>query len=97
MHYISKDGSRKTLQAKEGDNAMRLAQENGIEIEGACEASLACCTCHVYVSDDHFDRLPTPDEREDDMLDLAPFLKTNSRLSKFKSNQPSIHLPVTRT
>lgn len=65
---------------------MRLAQENGIEIEGACEASLACCTCHVYVSDEHFDRLPEPDEREEDMLDLAPFLKPNSRLSKYLIN-----------
>ena len=61
---------------------MRLAQENNIEIEGACEASLACCTCHVYVSDVHFDLLPALEEREEDMLDLAPFLKPNSRLSK---------------
>lgn len=32
-------------------------------IEGACEASLACSTCQVYVSDAHFDKLPEPDER----------------------------------
>ena len=30
---------------------------------GACEASLACSTCHVYVHDDYVDRLPEPDER----------------------------------
>lgn len=30
---------------------------------GACEASLACSTCHVYVSEDHLDLLPPPDER----------------------------------
>lgn len=30
---------------------------------GACEASLACSTCHVYVSAPHLDRLPAPDER----------------------------------
>ena len=30
---------------------------------GACEASLACSTCHVYVSSDHFDKLPEPLER----------------------------------
>ena len=30
---------------------------------GACEASLACSTCHVYVSEDHLDLLPSPDER----------------------------------
>nr|XP_058917000.1 ferredoxin-2, mitochondrial isoform X2 [Kogia breviceps] len=46
----------------------------------ACEASLACSTCHVYVSKDHLDLLPPPDEREDDMLDMAPLLQENSRL-----------------
>ncbi|XP_034854564.1 ferredoxin-2, mitochondrial isoform X2 [Mirounga angustirostris] len=46
----------------------------------ACEASLACSTCHVYVSEDHLDLLPPPTEREDDMLDMAPLLQENSRL-----------------
>jgi len=49
-------------------------------MEGACEASLACTTCHCYVSDDYLSILPEPDEKEDDLLDLAPFLRENSRL-----------------
>lgn len=49
---------------------------------GACEASLACSTCHVYVDDDYFDALPEPLEEEEDMLDLAVFLKDTSRLGK---------------
>lgn len=48
---------------KVGDNAMHLAQRNNIDIEGACEASLACCTCHVYVEDEYFNKLPAPEER----------------------------------
>lgn len=51
-----------------------------LPLPGACEASLACSTCHVYVSEDHLDLLPPPDEREDDMLDMAPLLQENSRL-----------------
>lgn len=39
-----------------------------IEIEGACEASLACCTCHVYVDEKFFDEIPHPNEEEEDML-----------------------------
>ena len=31
-------------------------------IKGACEASLACCTCHVYVDQKFFDKLPEPKE-----------------------------------
>ncbi|KAG8129965.1 hypothetical protein E2320_016670 [Naja naja] len=48
--------------------------------KSACEASLACSTCHVYVSHDFVDKLPKPDEREEDMLDMAPLLQENSRL-----------------
>lgn len=49
-------------------------------MEGACEASLACTTCHCYVADEYLSKLPESDEKEDDLLDLAPFLKENSRL-----------------
>ncbi|KAL7988296.1 hypothetical protein Chor_007215 [Crotalus horridus] len=52
----------------------------GFRTTGACEASLACSTCHVYVSHDFVDKLPMPDEREEDMLDMAPLLQENSRL-----------------
>ncbi|XP_053557047.1 ferredoxin-2, mitochondrial isoform X2 [Bombina bombina] len=51
-----------------------------IPVKGACESSLACSTCHVYVSPEFFSKLPEPDEREDDMLDMAPMLQENSRL-----------------
>uniref|UniRef100_A0A0R3X473 SET domain-containing protein n=1 Tax=Hydatigena taeniaeformis TaxID=6205 RepID=A0A0R3X473_HYDTA len=60
---------------------MYLAHRHGIDIEGACEASLACSTCHVYVDEKMLDKLPEPSDEENDMLDLAPFLKSNSRLS----------------
>ncbi|OWF37677.1 adrenodoxin-like protein, mitochondrial [Mizuhopecten yessoensis] len=78
--YITRSGERIPIRGKVGDNAMYLAHRYGIELEGACEASLACSTCHVYVHEDYSDRLPEPQEEEDDMLDMAVFLKENSRL-----------------
>lgn len=78
--YVRKDGSKVPVRGKVGDNLMYLAHRYGVEMEGACEASLACTTCHVYVREDYYDRLPEPDEKEEDLLDLAPFLKENSRL-----------------
>lgn len=78
--YIDKDSKRFPVKGKVGDNVMYLAHRHGIPIEGACEASLACSTCHVYVNEKYFDLLPEPVEKEDDMLDLAAFLKDNSRL-----------------
>lgn len=59
---------------------MYLAHRFDVQMEGACEASLACTTCHVYVKEDFLDKLPEADEKEDDLLDMAPFLKSNSRL-----------------
>ncbi|VDK38849.1 unnamed protein product [Taenia asiatica] len=83
VHVIfkAKDGTEIRVAGKVNDNLMYLARRHGIEIEGACEASLACSTCHVYVNEEMFDKLPEPKDEENDMLDLAPFLKPNSRLS----------------
>ncbi|XP_072319288.1 ferredoxin-2, mitochondrial [Eucyclogobius newberryi] len=78
--YVDRSGQRIPVKAKVGDNVLYLAHKNGVDLEGACEASLACSTCHVYVSDDYCDKLPEPEEREDDMLDMAPMLQENSRL-----------------
>ncbi|XP_055690794.1 adrenodoxin-like protein 1, mitochondrial [Lutzomyia longipalpis] len=78
--YIDKDGKRMAVRGKVGDNVLYLAHRHEIEMEGACEASLACTTCHVYVKDEYLDRLPESTEKEDDLLDMAPFLKQNSRL-----------------
>ncbi|KAG4075353.1 hypothetical protein HA402_003144 [Bradysia odoriphaga] len=78
--YINKDGDRTSIKGKIGDNVLYLAHRHNINMEGACEASLACTTCHVYVHDDYIDKLPPAEEKEDDLLDMAPFLKENSRL-----------------
>ncbi|XP_045507757.1 adrenodoxin-like protein 1, mitochondrial [Colias croceus] len=78
--YVDKDGKKTKVRGKVGDNVLYLAHRYGIEMEGACEASLACTTCHVYVNHDYCDKLPPSEEKEDDLLDMAPFLKENSRL-----------------
>ncbi|KAF4517590.1 hypothetical protein B566_EDAN008579 [Ephemera danica] len=78
--YIDKDGGRHPVRGKIGDNLMYLAHRHNVEMEGACEASLACTTCHVYVLGDYNERLPTSTEKEEDLLDLAPFLREDSRL-----------------
>ncbi|XP_037361655.1 ferredoxin-2, mitochondrial [Talpa occidentalis] len=78
--FVDRSGQRIPVSGRVGDNVLHLAQRHGVDLEGACEASLACSTCHVYVSEKHLDLLPPPDEREDDMLDMAPLLQENSRL-----------------
>ncbi|XP_014478303.1 PREDICTED: adrenodoxin-like protein, mitochondrial isoform X3 [Dinoponera quadriceps] len=78
--FIDKRGKKYAVQGKVGDNVLYLAHKYGIEMEGACEASLACTTCHVYVHHDYLNKLSVPEDKEEDLLDLAPFLRENSRL-----------------
>merc|ERR1711879_145341 len=78
--YVNRDGTESNIRGKVGDNVMYLAHRHEIDIEGACEASLACSTCHVIVDPNYFNMLKEPEEEEDDMLDLAPALTSTSRL-----------------
>ena len=80
--FIEKNGTRRDVMGKVGERAMYLAHRKGVDMEGACEASLACTTCHCYIdsSDEHWDLLPEATEKEEDLLDMAPFLDVNSRL-----------------
>ncbi|KAL1137750.1 hypothetical protein AAG570_009446 [Ranatra chinensis] len=78
--FVDKDGTRRPVRGKVGDNVLYLAHRHGVCMEGACEASLACTTCHCYVDSEHAAKLPPASEKEEDLLDLAPFLRENSRL-----------------
>jgi len=81
MVFVSSDGSdRQEVEAPVGLSVLEVAHKYGISIEGACEGSLACSTCHVIVDGDHFDQLDEPSEAEEDMLDLAFGLEETSRL-----------------
>ena len=75
--------NEKELLVKEKSNnltILEVAQNNGIEIEGACEGSLACSTCHIIVDKDWYNKLDEPNWDEEDMLDLATGLTVTSRL-----------------
>lgn len=80
MIFINRDGSRVEVEAPAGLSILEIARDNDIDIEGACEGSLACSTCHVIVAPADFPRLPAASEDEEDMLDLAFGLTTTSRL-----------------
>ena len=47
---------------------------------GACEASIACSTCHVVVDPIWYEAVGAADEDEEDMLDLAHDPRRTSRL-----------------
>jgi 2Fe-2S ferredoxin len=81
MTFVSPDGKdRWHVEAPVGLSVLEIAHRNDIELEGACEGSLACSTCHVIVEQDWFEQLDPPTEEEEDMLDLAFGLTHTSRL-----------------
>ncbi len=80
MVFIERDGNRREVEAPVGLSILEIAQRNDVDIEGACEGSLACSTCHVIVAPEWFGRLEEITEDEEDMLDLAFGLTSNSRL-----------------
>ena len=85
VSVVDRDGKRHDVFGKVGDNLLYLAHRwrhdhPELALEGACEASLACSTCHVIVGEGHFDMLGEASEEEEDMLDLATCLTDTSRL-----------------
>ncbi len=80
MVFIERDGKQKEVEAPVGLSVLEIAHRNSVDIEGACEGSLACSTCHVIVDGAWFAKLAKPTEDEEDMLDLAFDLQETSRL-----------------
>lgn len=80
MTFIERDGSPREVEAPLGLSVLEVAHKHGIDIEGACEGSLACSTCHIIVDPEWFNQLKNPSDDEEDMLDLAFGLEKTSRL-----------------
>ena len=78
--FIYPDGTEKTFDAPHGISLLEVAHQNDVPLEGACEGSLACSTCHIIVDPAHIGRLEPASEDEEDMLDLAFGLEETSRL-----------------
>lgn len=81
IRFIDRDGETHVVRGFIGENLLETAHRNDIELEGACEGSLACSTCHVVFKDEKvFDSLEEACDDENDMLDLAYGLTSTSRL-----------------
>tara|TARA_B100001121_G_C18165653_1_gene378848 strand:- start:174 stop:494 length:321 start_codon:yes stop_codon:yes gene_type:complete len=75
-------GNSKTIEIANGLSVMEGAVQNEIPgIDADCGGSMACATCHVYLEDGWFDKIPKAEDGEVDMIDMAFEPKKNSRLS----------------
>ena len=80
--YITDDNKNHTIEVQNGLTVMEGAVQNDIPgIDADCGGGMACATCHVYVKDEWFNKIPKAEDAEIDMIDMAYEPKKNSRLS----------------
>ena len=80
--YHTHDSKTHSIDVQNGLTVMEGAVQNDIPgIDADCGGSMACATCHVYVDDKWFDKIPKAEDAETDMIDMAFEPKKNSRLS----------------
>ena len=80
--YIEHGGKSHNIDVQNGLTVMEGAIQNNVPgIDADCGGSMACATCHVYVKEEWFNKLPKKEDGEEDMLDMAYEPKKYSRLS----------------
>ena len=80
--YIEHNGKSHTINVANGLSVMEGAVQNNIPgIDADCGGSMACATCHVYVKEGWFNKLPKKEDGEEDMIDMAYEPNKYSRLS----------------
>ncbi len=80
IHVTDAAATRHSVEAADGLSVMEALRPLDLGIEGECEGSAACATCHVWVDDAWFARLDPPSDAELDMLDCAFNTRATSRL-----------------
>ncbi|WP_175650629.1 2Fe-2S iron-sulfur cluster-binding protein [Pseudomonas sp. Marseille-P9899] len=79
--FVAHDGASFEVEAAAGSNLMQVALNNGIDgILGECGGACSCATCHCYLSEADFARVPAPGSMERDMLDCVAEPEPTSRL-----------------
>jgi ferredoxin, 2Fe-2S len=84
MKIIGTDrqGNTREVEGRDGWSVMEILRDAGFDVAAECGGACACATCHVYVTDGWYGKLPEPSEAEIDMLDMALAVEPgSSRLS----------------
>ena len=70
--YIEHNGKTHNIEVPNELSVMEGAIQNNIPgIDADCGGACACATCHIYVDEKWFNKLPNKSEAEQDMLDMA--------------------------
>lgn len=80
FYFVEKNNKEIPVEARTGENLLEIAQRYGIRLEGICEQTACCSTCHVILDEEIYDNLPMPRQDEEDLLDRTTELTRTSRL-----------------
>jgi ferredoxin, 2Fe-2S len=83
VKFIHFDGRAQNVEVDPGSTLMEGARGIGVDgIDGECGGNLSCATCHVYVDEEWFGKLPPVGDIENELLDAtASPRRAESRLS----------------
>lgn len=75
------DGKVHEVEGIEGWRVMEIIRDHGLPIKAECGGCCSCATCHVYIDEEWIPKLYPMRDDEQDVLDTAPDVLDNSRLS----------------
>ena len=78
--FKTKNGEKLVNVTEKNLTILEIAHQNDISLEGACEGSMACSTCHIVIEPSWYGKLKKASWDEEDMLDLTFGLTLTSRL-----------------
>lgn len=82
ISYVNFDGTKRTIEVKEGTTVMEGAIHNSVPgIDAECGGACACATCHVKVDERWVERVGPASEMERSMLEFVGNAEPTSRLS----------------
>ena len=82
IHFVDHSGETRIIDVENGATVMEAAIRNAVPgIEAECGGACACATCHVYVDEAWREATGSPAQMEEDMLDFAFDIRSESRLS----------------
>lgn len=99
VRFLLPSGRKVEVEVEPGTTLLEAARVGRVDIEGACGGSMACATCHIWIEQDWFGRLPPASPEEEDMLDLAADWQPSSRLGCQIRMEPrldglTVHVPA---
>ena len=81
IHVTDQAGETHELEGLEGWRVMEVIRDWGLNIKAECGGACSCATCHVWVDEEWFGKLPPPSDDEEDLIYSTLDQKPTSRLS----------------